>query len=855
MRKGFVFTLDIMMGISLILIILIGFTVFRFEHVLPEKKYEKLGFLAEDIINVLSYLEVDDVKDKPIINELISNNVIGENDMEKSVLDLIASFWYAGNESIARNISEEILSGIDVCLNLTVGTDNMYSSCDDQPKNIAVASRIETGYEIGKPTYGYMARAFLKSIRGKTTSSYAYFGGYVGDGNITIIIELPDNANVLSVEVEADVGSEFTLYINDNHAGTYTPTTENMTADSWFVCNETNPSYCSFLSSGNNEIEINFTSQENSYIGGGYIRVKYNTSELAPLESYNQSKYRFPGIQGIINLYSSFYVPGRLESMSARLHLKSDYNTFLNVGNQTVFSGNTTDEVNVTLSNSSFSMLDYDFLSERTIPMRFGTEAVETVGVGVGDAMLVTDVSGSMEWCSNEPFGQDPHTSWQWKTWQEGGITYGSWRWVPNSPCDNNAKRNIEIAREANTMFVDTVLNTSGNRVGLVDYTGNYWVYNYNIRRWFIQFPDHLAGVKILTDKQDILQDHIDKMETWWGTCTCCGINKAVKTIEQHSDPSRVKSLVVMSDGDANIECSEQDTGDAKQDAIKAGQDACANNITVYTVGYGEGADENTLRQIACDESKYYRSSNVSQLIEIYKEIAEEIAKASYRAQTINITGTISTENVLYPDSYIEFNYIPVLNPFEYGEIELTRQTERLKNLPGFNSNESFVEADYYIPENVKVVDERVTSYSSQYWTDRVYVDDNMTRVYWLGDYGEDYSLLGDPYSVQIPANLIEEGQTNHIVVGTGLSPVNSTGGSGDDRIIYDIRVKGSVGYGDVFNSSSLAKDDAIQRLKDETGGYVSVDDEDIEVDSKNIKGIQWLWGPSLLKVIAWEKT
>jgi hypothetical protein len=214
----------------------------------------------------------------------------------------------------------------------------------------------------------------------------------------------------------------------------------------------------------------------------------------------------------------------------------------------------------------------------------------------------------------------------------------------------------------------------------------------------------------------------------------------------------------------------------------------------------------------------------------------------------------MSTENVLYPDSHIEFNYTPVLNPFEYGEIELTRQTDRLKNLLNFNSNGSFVEADYFIPENVKVVDERVTSYSSQYWTDRVYVMDNMTRIYWLGYYGNDYNLLGDPYIVQIPEDMIEEGETNHIAIGTGLIPSNSTGGSGDNRIIYDIRVKGSVGYGNIFNSSSLAVNDAIQRLRDETGGFVSVDDEDIEVDSKNIRGIQWLWGPSLLKVIVWDK-
>ena len=112
---------------------------------------------------------------------------------------------------------------------------------------------------------------------------------------------------------------------------------------------------------------------------------------------------------------------------------------------------------------------------------------------------------------------------------------------------------------------------------------------------------------------------------------------------------------------------------------------------------------------------------------------------------------------------------------------------------------------------------------------------------------------MGDPYIVSIPANLIGVGN-NSIRIGTGISPSEAKGGSPDDRIIYTIRFKGSVNYGDVFNSSNEAVDDAVNRLIEKVGDYVNIGSEDIITQNKTIGGIQWLWGPSLLKVIVWKK-
>jgi len=168
-----------------------------------------------------------------------------------------------------------------------------------------------------------------------------------------------------------------------------------------------------------------------------------------------------------------------------------------------------------------------------------------------------------------------------------------------------------------------------------------------------------------------------------------------------------------------------------------------------------------------------------------------------------------------------------------------------------------YKEGWFNVSDQMKVVDARITSYSSDYWTDRVYVNSSKTgtwsNVYWLGDYGNDYKILGDPYIVQIPVDKITSGN-NSIRIGTGTSPAIVTGGSPDDKVIYTVRIRGSVPYGDVFNTSENATEDANWRLNNFLQGYVDFTPGDIMIENKTLRGIQWLWGPSSLKVVVSEK-
>jgi hypothetical protein len=149
-----------------------------------------------------------------------------------------------------------------------------------------------------------------------------------------------------------------------------------------------------------------------------------------------------------------------------------------------------------------------------------------------------------------------------------------------------------------------------------------------------------------------------------------------------------------------------------------------------------------------------------------------------------------------------------------------------------------------------------MTSYSSDYWTDMLWVNSvangNWKTVYNISSYGSDYTILGDPFIVNIPINNISSGN-NSVRIQTGLGSINKTGGSPDDQVIYTIRVKGSVGYGGTFNSSESAIADAFSRLISVISSYVNVSIDEIEAENNSVSGVPYMWGPANVRIKVWS--
>jgi hypothetical protein len=1180
--KGIVLTLDAIIALLLMVSIISLLIFFRTEPSSPFYIAQQLHFLSEDSLNILSKSTLKEVVTNQTLNDLNQNRVLNESYWNDKAIDIIGMLWAENNASstlAAAKIAKDILGNIlpnNIGYQVLINDYNIYDSSDDpletsrpnySDSTVEISSgRIASGYESNKTVSGCVAMAYLTSIKGKKDSSYVYFGGYVGDGNITAILNLPPFDNVTEAYMEMDAGNNFTLYINGSFSGSYTKGSAEggyLRADKWVICNTTfNPTYCSYFKSGNNTIEFTFDKFINNYIGGGYLKVTYNTSEM--VTTFIENISWFPGIKGLINLYSSFYIPGDLNNLSAYLHYKNNLSTtvFMTIGDDEVYRDDITGNVTVTLNNSYLNQtLNYTELNRQTIPLRFGTEAFALLpGVGFSDSILITDLSGSMGDCDVD------------STCMPGICD-------TTPPCH---QENIVVAKQADKSFVNTVLNVSGNRVGLVAYgtrvcsndeltnrsstlitringydhncgytciscgidkaikallnskyvqtivfNNSLWLYNtsyptgqppndingtdwknksYNDSSWsngntvlgFDTYPyspsvntsitnnggnyffrkhftiddvnsiDYGELFVLSDDKAEVYlnsnlidNDTTKHNATYWnrpnssaifydgfetyysniaqrvdgyvlnvspgywyiddgnGNPSIYGeevyimanqagypayngtdvlvfrdmdlygyaqtqvnlsgrsgatlsyywnmtsrfddneysdvsiwdgqwhqieiyypnqgdnnyhyteidlspykmvknftirfgskssednevfsiddvtvkekvvINKSyfingdnVLAVKLYNDDdnsakfdlklnitqSRYKAILVMSDGEANFCIPGWDCSDsvARQEAINKSCEARDNKITVYSVAFGASAGNDTLRRIACWNcssndwipgcTRFYVGTNTTQLEQIYKNIAQDIVNVTYNvSQTINVTGNISFNNILYPDSYIWFNYTPILNPYEYGEISLNIETPRFGILTGDNNiSIPYKEGWFNVSDKVKVVDAKVTSYSSQYWTDRLYVKNSTSdwnTIFNLSNYGNDYSILGDPFIVQIPVNYIGVGN-NSVRIGTGFSPINATGGSPDDRVIYIIRVKGSVGYGNLNETCEGASNDAIQRLIDLIGGYVNFASDQITFQNNSISRVPYMWGPANVRIRVWS--
>jgi hypothetical protein len=189
------------------------------------------------------------------------------------------------------------------------------------------------------------------------------------------------------------------------------------------------------------------------------------------------------------------------------------------------------------------------------------------------------------------------------------------------SVCGGILDDKIDAAQTSNKELINFIFSEStGSRIGLVGY-GQEIVDSASID---------------LTDNIIDLNNKIDSWDIVEYTCICCGINEAIEKLQEDSSNEKVKKILVMSDGEANIECAEQNTGDPAQDAIKAACDAnqSLDNLVIYSIGMGDRVDEESLIEIAnCRGGKYFSAMNISELIDVYTNIGEEI-KTTYTALT-----------------------------------------------------------------------------------------------------------------------------------------------------------------------------------------------------------------------------
>lgn len=500
-KRAAFFSIDALVAIVLIFIILIMiYPIFKYS--LPEKQ------TPQDLIVSLSSLKNNEINNS-LAKSLIDSGVI--TDVNKSLLEQIGEF-YVTNKTLAKEFAASVISTLDIKDNVGIWYEG-YLVYTSNSSNIGDAQQIQTARQIisglreGSSVTGFSARATLSSAIQK---KYFYFGGYVGDGNITVLVNY--TGNITAAEMELAISTNFTVFINDVNIGDYNQSES-----------EFNPKTYTLpvgnFSSGINKIKIQQVGGQNTTlrISGGFIKISYLEGGL---EYQAPTKYYFPGIEGIINIYDGFYVPGQLSSMKVFLHYNSSYQMFLTIGNTTVYNSSSATESSVTIPNANLSsLLNYNFLSNKTVPVRLGLKEILLNGTGGNaDVILITDTSGSMDWRL------------------DSDTTVGSVaRNCTDASLFNSTTKRISLAKCLDIDFVKTVLSVPGNRMALVSFASS--------ANTFVN----------LTNNDTLLNSTIMGYTATGGTCVSCALNRAYLLLAANSNSSRKKFIVTMTDGVTNV--------------------------------------------------------------------------------------------------------------------------------------------------------------------------------------------------------------------------------------------------------------------------------------------------------------
>ncbi len=503
MKRGVFFTMDSVFGLMILATIFGVFALLSIETVSAEVMHEDLHVHAEDTIDVMSKLRLWDIRHEPVVKEVIATNAVGPEDINKTVLDVVGALWAENttqaNVAVARKLVASIFSGtvppnLDWAIQINTGEtiETAYNTSEmrsGRPMS-AVSRRLLSGYMKGNRTYGFTTRAFLSNTF-RNDVDYVFFGGFVGQGNITVYSRnIPADATVNEIYMEMALGGNFTLYVGGTSCGHFERQAGPYAVSNWSI---TDPACLSQVLRGT-PTRLDFVFDPpltDDYIGGGYIHIKYASSSFSS-PSMTTRFYNFPGIQGFVNLYDSFFVPGSITSISGRLHLRSDYDMLLYIGNRTPvnLTGSPLTQT-LSLTDDNFSSLIYSEISSKTVPIRLGTPAATLqVDSSPGDIMLVTDVSGSMQWCSDQTEGccdiptkgtcllgdncscgsPGESCSQTNSSFTEEGVDYCGYRIFANCVSPNQNRINITI--NASNEFLRIVLNSTNNRVGIVEYSG-----------------------------------------------------------------------------------------------------------------------------------------------------------------------------------------------------------------------------------------------------------------------------------------------------------------------------------------------------------------------------------------------
>ncbi len=174
-RRGFLLSLDAIIAIGLILTLVTFLGGLSLTYHSPELRYHRLYQMGKDTLILLKNARMEQLQDFDVILYYQGIGVLGPGDLDKSLLDILGSFWATDNTTMqdyASNITGQILnSTLPVSCNYMVvlGDDTIYQRGPGEGSYLARLSTIVSGILRGEPVEGYVARAWATHFRKNTT--------------------------------------------------------------------------------------------------------------------------------------------------------------------------------------------------------------------------------------------------------------------------------------------------------------------------------------------------------------------------------------------------------------------------------------------------------------------------------------------------------------------------------------------------------------------------------------------------------------------------------------------------------------------------------------------------------------
>src|SRR4030042_1808198 len=149
MRKAFVFSLDAIVVLGLILTLTFFLASLSFSYSSPELRYQRLYYSGKDLLNVIEQAKLSSVRDDPAVQAYLSRGIFTEEDMNNTILDAIGSLWANGSIAEARNLTNStfayILNGTNFDYELLIDSQEIHEKNTPAKKFIARLSAIVSG--------------------------------------------------------------------------------------------------------------------------------------------------------------------------------------------------------------------------------------------------------------------------------------------------------------------------------------------------------------------------------------------------------------------------------------------------------------------------------------------------------------------------------------------------------------------------------------------------------------------------------------------------------------------------------------------------------------------------------------